>query len=421
MPRRSWRALLLASICTGLCGQAFAQKAMSWDEVRDLFRKNNPSLIAGRIGVQEFQASEITAGLRPNPTFSTVNDQFRVFSPGRLDAWNSAQWTQTVTQLLERRNKRGLRVESAKLVTSMATTDVADFERQMIFGLRAAFVQILQARAVLELATDNLNYYQRVLDVNRQRLQAGDIARVDLTRLELQRAQFQSDLENARVSLRTAKIQLMSMANIRQPLDSFDVAGEFDFKESGLNLEELHRTALELRPDLKSSLTAIDKAKTDNRLAWANGSTDPTIGLEYQRTPADPTGNNTMGFNISIPLRIFDRNQGEKARTALEISRAERVREGILLGIYRDVDSAFEALESVRILLRSYRDQYLKQAVEARDSVSFAYSNGGASLLDFLDAQKSYRDIQLNYRNLIGSYLASAAQLNLAVGREVIP
>jgi cobalt-zinc-cadmium efflux system outer membrane protein len=421
MPRRFWRALSFTLICAGFCGRAFAQKPLSWDEVRDLFRKNNPNLIAGQIGVQETQANEITAGLRPNPILSTVNDQFRVFSPGKLDAWNSAQWTQTVTQLFERRNKRGLRVESARLATSMATTDLADFERQMVFGLRTAFVQILQAKSVLELATDNLKYYERILDVNRQRLQAGDIARADLTRLELQRAQFESDLENAKVGLRTAKIQLMSMLNARQPAESFDVAGEFELKESSLNPEELHRAALEMRPDLKSALTAIDKAKTDNRLAWANGSTDPTIGLEYQRTPADPSGNNTMGFNISIPLRIFDKNQGEKARTALEISRAERVREGIILGIYRDVDSAYGVLESVRVLLRSYRSQYLRQAGEARDSVSFAYSNGGASLLDFLDAQKSYRDIQLNYRNLIGSYLAAAAQLNLAVGREVLP
>jgi len=421
MPRRLWRASPFALICAALCGQAYAQKPLSWDEVRDLYRENNPNLIAGQIGVQEFQANETTAGLRPNPVFTSVNDQFRVFSPSQLDAWNNAQWTQTVTQLFERQHKRGLRVESAKLATSMATTDLADFERQMTFGLRAAFVQILQSKSVLELATENLSHYEKILDVNRQRLQAGDIARVDLTRLELQRAQFESDLQNATISLRTAKIQLMSMLSARQPVDSFDVAGEFDFRETPLNLEDLHRAALDTRPDLKSAFTAINKAKTDNRLAWANGTADPTIGLEYQRTPADPTGYNTLGFSLSIPLRFFDKNQGEKARTALEINRAERVREGVTLGIYRDVDSAYEALDSVRVLLRSYRAQYLRQAVEARDSVSFAYSNGGASLLDFLEAQKSYRDIQLNYRNLIGSYLTAAAQLNLAVGREVIP
>ncbi len=323
--------------------------------------------------------------------------------------------------MFERRNKRGLRTESAKLATSMAAADLADFERQMIFSLRTAFVQILQAKSVLELATDNLTYYEKVLEVNRKRFQAGDIARADLTRLELQRAQFETDLENARVNLRTAKIQLISILNSHQPADDFDVAGEFDFRETDLNREELHRTALDLRPDLKSAVTAVERARTDNQLAWANGSTDPTIGLEYQRTPGDPSGSNTMGFNVSIPLRLFDKNQGEKARTALEISRADRVREGIVLGIHRDVESAYAALEGVRTLLRSYRNQYLRQAVEARDTVSFAYANGGASLLEFLDAQKSYRDTQLSYRNLIGSYLSAAAQLNLAVGREVIP
>ncbi len=421
MSRPLRRAFALILVGAGFCSHAFAQNALNWDAVRELFRKNNPSLIAGRIGVQEFQANEITAGLRPNPVFSSVNDQFRVFSPGKLDAWNSSQWTQTVSQLFERRNKRGLRVESARFATSIAGTDLADFERQLTFSLRDLFIRVLLSKSVLELATDNLQYYEKILEVNRQRLQAGDIARVDLTRLELQRAQFESDMESARVGLRTAKIALLALLNDRRPVDDFDVTGDFDFRESPVSREEARHIALELRPDLKSTITAIDKARTDNRLAWANGSADPIIGLEYQRTPSDPTGNNTMGFNITVPLRIFDRNQGEKARSALEINRAERLREGVLIGIYRDVDSAFASLESVRTLLRSYRDHYLAQSADAREAVSFAYSRGGASLLDFLDAQKSYRDIQLSYRNLIGSYLAAANQLNVAVGREVIP
>jgi cobalt-zinc-cadmium efflux system outer membrane protein len=421
MPRRCRSAVTIALIGAGFCGQALAQNALSWGEVRDLFLKNNPSLAAGRIGVQEFQANEITAGLRPNPVFSTVNDQFRVFSLGSLDAWNNAQWTQTVSQLFERRNKRGLRVESARLATSIAGTDLADFERQLTFSLRDAFIRVLLSKSALELAADNLQDYEKILDVNRQRLLAGDIARVDLTRLELQRAQFESDLENARVGLRTAKIALLALLNDRRPVDDFDVTGEFDFRDSIISRAEARRIALEQRPDLKSSIAAIDKARTDNQLAWANGSTDPVLGLEYQRTPGDPTGYNTMGFSIAIPLRIFDRNQGEKARTALEVSRAERFREGVLIGINRDVDSAYESLESVRTLLRSYRDRYLAQSADTREAVSFAYSRGGASLLEFLDAQKSYRDIQINYRNLVGSYLAAANQLNFAIGREVIP
>ena len=147
-----------------------------------------------------------------------------------------------------------------------------------------------------------------------------------------------------------------------------------------------------------------------------NGSTDPTVGLEYQRTLPD----NTLGMSIDIPIRIFDRNQGEKARTTLEIRRTEQLRDGLMLSILRDVDSAWAQVDSVRALLRPYKQKYLAESADVRDTVKFAYTSGGASLLDFLDAQKSYRDTQLNYLNLIGSYLSAVNQLNLAVGREVM-
>jgi len=173
---------------------------------------------------------------------------------------------------------------------------------------------------------------------------------------------------------------------------------------------------LDARPDLRTATTAVRKANVDNKLAWANGSWDPTVGFEYQRTQPD----NTAGVTLALPIRIFDKNQGEKARTQLEIQRVEKIRDAIVGSIFRDVDSAYEAVESTRRLLRPYRDRYLPQAEKVRETVSFAYRNGGASLLDFLDAQKTYRDTQLAYRNLIGSYLNAVSQLNFAVGREVI-
>jgi len=420
MPRHFRRAFMIPFLVASLTSPAWAQTVFTWDEVKDLFHKNNPTLLAGQLNIQEFQANEVTAALRPNPILTTSNDQFLLFSPSKLSAFNNAQWTQTIQQLLERRNKRGLRYESARMATTIATTDQADLERNLVFGLRDAFIRVLQAKSLLELATDNINYYDKVLAVNRERFKAGDIARVDLTRLELQRAQFESDLENARVSLRKAKIALLSMLNDHRPIDDFDVKGDFSYRDLRPSLEEARNSALDARPDLKSAVSAVNKARVDNKLAWANGSTDPVVGLEYQRTPSDPTGNNTMGFNVSIPLRIYDRNQGQKSRTAIEINRTERVRDAVLIGIYRDVDSAYATARSVRTLLLSYRDQYLAKAAEARDTVSFAYSKGGASLLDFLDAQKAYRDTELNYRNLIASYLAAVNQLNLAVGREVI-
>jgi cobalt-zinc-cadmium efflux system outer membrane protein len=416
MPRQLWRVLactVAAIISTGL---ATAQTALSWKEIQERFRANNPNLMAAATNIQESRANEVTAGLRPNPQLSFIGDQFRVFNPNPLQPFQNTQITPVVSQLFERRNKRQLRVESARLATRISGSDQADLERTLTFNLRDAFNHILQAKALLALANDNLAYYDQVLKVNTDRFRAGDISKVDLQRLELQRVQYESDIENARVTLRTSKIQLLALMNDKAPPDNFDILGDFDYKETILLPQELHQMAIGTRPDLQSATTAIDKARADNKLAWANGSTDPTIGVEYQRTQPD----NTLGLSLDIPLRIFDRNQGEKARTSLEIRRTEQLRDGLATNILRDVDAAYAQVDGVRSLLRPYKQKYLSESADVRDTVKFAFASGGASLIDFLDAQKSYRDTQFNYLNLIGSYLSAVNQLNLAVGREVM-
>ena len=418
MRRRQWLSLAPLFPALVFPFASLAQRPLTWEEVRGRFQANNPSLLAGQYNIEESRANEITAGLRPNPVFSSINDQLYLFNPDKLKPlFDTAQWTQSVTQLFERRRKRPLRVDSAKLATAIAGTDQQDLERQLLFSLRDAFVRTLQAKAFSALANENLAYYDKVLEVNRERFRAGDIAKVDLTRLELQRVQFESDVVNAQVNLRTAKIALLALLNDRTPVDQFDVEGPFAYSDLLLTLEQAREVALDSRPDLKSASTAITKAQTDNQLAWANGSTDPDFYLEYQRTQTD----HTMGFGFTIPLRIFDRNQGEKIRTQLDIKRAERNRDAVTSGILRDVDSAYATVLSVRDLVLPYRDRYLQQATDVRETVSFAYSRGGASLLDFLDAQKSYRDTQLAYQNLIGSYLSALNQLSQAVGKEVLP
>jgi cobalt-zinc-cadmium efflux system outer membrane protein len=278
-------------------------------------------------------------------------------------------------------------------------------------------VQTLQEKSVLTLANENLAYYDRVLAVSGDRYRAGDIAQVDLDRLELQRVQFETDLQSALVNLRTAKIQLLALLNDRTAIEQFDVTGAFEFTEPTVTLEELRQTALANRPDLRAALQAVDKAKTDYRLAVANGTTDPTFGMDLARNPPIAA---YFGFSVTIPLRIFDRNQGEKARTELDIHRNERLEEAAEAQVFSDVDSAFATLNSNLVLLRSYKAKYLEQATRVRDTVSFAYQHGGASLLDFLNAQSDYRSVQLNYLNLVGAYMTAASQLNMAVGMEVI-
>jgi cobalt-zinc-cadmium efflux system outer membrane protein len=280
-----------------------------------------------------------------------------------------------------------------------------------------AFVQALQEKAVLDLAKENLAYYDHVLGVNRERYKAGDIAQVDLDRLEIQRVQYESDLQTAEVNLRTAKIQLRALLNDRLPIDQFDVTGPFDFSTQLVPLDDLRQTALDTRPDLRAALQSVDKAKTDHKLAVANGSTDPTFGFDFGRNPPI---DQYFGFSVNIPMRIFDRNQGEKQRAELDIGRNERLADAARAQVFSDVDSASAMVSSNIILLQPYEDRYLKQAARIRDTISFSYEHGAASLLDFLNAQADYRSVQVNYLNLVASYLSAAGQLNLAVGREVI-
>lgn len=396
---------------------AFAQ-SYTWQQIRDKFEAGNPALLAGQVGIDEARAQEISAFLRPNPTLTVGVDQLQFITGNPYRPFPEAEPVLNLTYLHERDGKRELRQQSAQKSTAIAISQQADLERALIYQLRSAFVQSLQAKSIVALTRQNLEYYDHVLDVSRTRLKAGDIAQVDMDRLDLQRVQYETDLQNASVNLRTAKIQLLQLLNDRTPVDRFDVDGPFDFLGQPPPLADCRQEATENRPDLRAALQAVDKAKTDHRLAVANGSTDPTFGFDIGRNPPI---SGYVGFNVSIPLRIFDRNQGEKLRTQLDIDRSQRLEDQAGAQVFSDVDSAYATVDSTVTLLRSYKDRYLNQAARVRDTIAFSYQHGGASLLDFLDAENSYRSVQLSYLNLVGSYMTAASQLNLAVGREVMP
>jgi outer membrane protein, heavy metal efflux system len=403
---------------------ARAQQALTWEQVRARFEQSNPTLLADKLSVDESRAQEITAFLRPNPTFTLSADGTQV-APEK-GVWRPFAGTfesPSISYLHERQRKRELRLESAKKATLIAESSHANLQRTLLFNLRGAFVATLQAKAVLQLAKDNLAYYDRVLEISRTRFDAGDIAQIDLDRLELQRVQYESDLQAAEESLENAKIQLLTLLNDRTRIEQFDITGPFDFSDQLMPRDEFRKIAFDTRPDLKAAVEAIDKAQTDHQLAIANGSTDPTFGAWYTHNSSNnnPFGINTLGVSVSIPLRIFDRNQGEKLRTQLDITRNERLRDAAEATVLSDVDSSYATLESDLILLRPYKAKYLQQSVRVRDTIFFSYQHGGASLLDFLNVQAEYRIVQLAYVNLVGSYLSAASQLNLAVGREVIP
>ena len=420
---RITRYVLIGCLTQGFLMQSsFAQVSYTWQQLKDKFESTNPTLRAAN------SASTNPGPLRSRPTCVLTRPH-----PARrrnsdipvsrdLAPFLRHGLSPSVSYLHERAGKRELRLEGAKKSTDIANSTYQDQERGLMFTLRNAFVQVLQAKAFLDNAKENLAYWDRELGVSRTRLSAGDIAQLDLNRLVLQRVQFETDIETATVNLRTAKIQLLTLLNDRTPIEQFDVTGPYEFKEKPMGLEGFRKLALASRPDLKVAIENVELAKNQHQLAVSNGSTDPTFSVWYTNNPSfsNPFANQTIGFSVSIPLRIFDRNQGEKERTEIDIRRNQRLQDATSAQVFSDVDSAYETMLSAIRLLDAYKDTYMKLATSVRDTMALAYRNGGASLLDLLDSEKSYRDTRLAYLNLIGSYMTAAAQMNQAVGQEVI-
>jgi outer membrane protein, heavy metal efflux system len=419
--RLYWPAIALALL--GASSAACAQQALTWDQVKARFESNNPALKADADNVDEMRAEEITAYLRPNP-------QFGILADGTQIAPHDGVWTPfkgtfeqpSLSYLHERDHKRELRLQSAQEGTQISASEHEDLKRTLEFTLRSAFVQTLEADAVLKMAQEDLDYYDKIIAISRDRFEAGDIASIDFDRIELLRVQYEAELETAIVNLRTAKIQLLQLLNDRTPVAQFDVTGPFDFSDTLQPLDDFRQIALANRPDLQAALETIQQSETNHKLAVSNGSTDPTFGAwyTYNSSNNNPDGIQTLGASVNIPLRIFDRNQGEKQRTQIDIDRSRQASEATRAQVFSDVDTAYAEVAGDIALLKPYKTQYNAQALRVRDTVTYSYEHGGASLMDFLNAQSGFRQVQLAYAQLIGAYLTAAAQLNLAVGREVI-
>jgi outer membrane protein, heavy metal efflux system len=363
------------------------------------------------------------ARVRPNPQFTLSQDGTQIAPHDGV--WQPLRGTYivpTVSYLHEREHKRELRLQSAQQGTQIAASQHSDLERNLLFDLRSQFVQVLEAKALVDLARQELDYYDHIIEISRDRFRAGDLAQIDLDRVELQRVQYESDLQTAEINLRTAKIVLLQLLDERTPVDQFDIQGTFDFSDQLQPLDSFRQIALANRPDLQATLESVQQAQTDHKLAIANGSTDPTFSGWYtwNASTNNPNAFDTLGASVSIPLRIFDRNQGEKQRTAIDIQRNQQLEDATRAQVFSDVDAAYAQVNSNLILLRPYKQHYLAQALHVRDTVTYSWQHGGASLMDFLNAQSDYRNVQMAYLQLVGAYLTAAGQLNLAVGREVM-
>jgi outer membrane protein, heavy metal efflux system len=418
------RSVYAAIVLMGLLPAiGLSQTSLTWPQIKAKFEAANPTLKAAQLSIDESRAEEITQYLRPNPGLSVGIDQLPFLpqtSPTGQTVFRPLATllpSASLSYLHEREQKRELRRDVQKKTTDVTVSAYSDQERNLLFTLRSAYVQVLQNKAFLENARLNLEYWDRELRIDKQRLDAGDLAQIDYDRLRLQRIPFESDFETATVNVRTAKIQLLQLLNDRTPIEQFDVNGTYDYAETLMSMDEFRNIAMVARPDFLEAIQNIELAKLNHKLAVANGSTDPTFGMDIASNPPIWA---YIGVNVSIPLRIFDRNQGEKARTQIDIGRNQRLADAAQAQVFNDVDSAYVTLEGLLTILRPYKNEYLKLASDTRDKVQFAYQNGGASLLDYLDAEETYRATRLAYLNLIGSYLTAAAQMNMAVGREVL-
>jgi len=423
-----WRAarmtVLLLFVGMALMPGAHAQQQpFTWDQVKAKFEQVNPALKADADNVDEMKAEEITAFLRPNPQLTVGTDGTQIAPHNGV--WTPLKGTTeqpNFSYLHERQHKRELRLESAQEGTRITQSQHEDLNRNLVFALRTSFVATLEARFVLDLAKADLEYYDKIIDISSARLKAGDIAQVDFDRIELLRVQYESEIETAIVNLRTAKIQLLQMLNDRTPIEQFDVTGTFDFTDTLQPIETYRDAALAARPDLQAALQTIQQSQTNHKLAVANGSTDPTYSAWYTHNSStnNPNGPDTVGVSVSIPLRIFDKNQGEKKRTLIDIDRSQQASVAMRAQVFSDVDTAYELVHSNITLLKPYKEKYNGEALRVRDTVTFSYEHGSASLMDFLNAQSDYRQVQLAYAQLIGAYLTAVSQLNLAVGSDTI-
>ena len=387
------------------------------DEAIQLALQHNHNLLAARTTIQQSQAEEITANLRPNPTL--VGDA-EYLSPSHLTTDyinNSSELDLGISYLFERGKKRQHRLQAAKDITAQTRSLITDNERSHTFNVAAQFVNAQLAESMLELAEQDLKGFQQTVDLSEIRYKAGGISEDEYLKINLQLLQFETDFQQAQL----AKVQALS--DLRQLLGyesvpaDYDVAGQFDYQPVKGNVEDMQLKALQNRPDLRAAQQGVVAAKSQYDLQKAIGKRDVTGQVNYTHV----SGLNTASFFGSLQLPIFDRNQGEILRASYAISQAQEQEKAASGQVMTDVHDAYEGLRTNDKVVTLYRSGYLDIAQKDRDISEYAYKRGAVSLLDFLDAERSYRATQLAYRQALAAYLLALEQLRQAVGARNLP
>jgi len=410
---------LVAVVASG-AAMAQAPSRITLDDAIRLALQHSHALKVAQSQIQQSQAQEITAGLRPNPTLSGDALYFPLSNPGQYsrDYVNEAQqFDLGFGWLWERGGKRGWRLRAARDATAVTKSQVADAERNLVFDVAQQFVNVLLAESNLALAQQDLASFQQTVDIGEAQYKSGAISEGDLLKIKLQLLQFQTDASAAQVARVQALAGLRQLLGYDAVADGFDVAGDLQYAPLKINEDDVKALALKNRPDLAAARQGVTAAESQVGLAKANGKVDVATGVQYTHI----TGISTMDVNFSIPLPLFDRNQGEIARTRYAAGQAREFQSAAEDAVLTDVTNAWAAYDVSRKVVGLYSQGYLKAAQDSRDISRYAYQRGAASLLDFLDAERSYRATELAYRRALAQYMISVEQLKQAAGTRSLP
>jgi len=393
---------------------------VSLEEALRLALQRNHALQAQRTMILQNQAQEITANLRPNPVVSWDSQFFPLFNPREFSASyleNQAQFDFGIGYLFERGKKRQHRLQAAKDQTAVTRSQVADDERQLMFNVSQQFVAALLAKSTFDFAQQNLDSFRQTVDISQQRYTAGDMSEGDLLKIKLQMFQFESDLAAARLAKSQALVALRQQVGYESVPDNYDVEGELDYQPIKGNVEDLQALALRSRPDLQAAQQGVVAARSQLALAEANGKRDLNASFSYTHTAGISSG--AFFFNIDLP--IFDRNQGEIARTRYAITQSQEQQLEATQQVLTDVRNAYESLRMNEQIIKLYQGGYVDQAKQSKDIDEYSYKRGVASLLDYLDAERTYRANQLAYRQALAGYMTALEQMREAVGTRILP
>jgi cobalt-zinc-cadmium efflux system outer membrane protein len=404
--------------------QALAQNrsavTISLDDAIQMALQHNHNILAARTTIQQNEAEETTANLRPNPVILSDWQFLPVFQPSQFSADyldNTAQFDLGVSYLFERGKKRQHRLRAARDLTAQTRSLVADNERSLAFGVASQFINVELAESTLELARQDLKSFQNTVDISEARYKAGDIGEGDVLKIKLQMLQFETDVSAAQLARVQGLSDLRQLLGYESIAADYDVAGAFDYQPVKGNLDDFQAKALQNRPDLRAAQQGVTAANSQHALQQAIGKRDITGEINYTHIGYL----NDVSLFGQMQMPVFDRNQGEIARAAFAITQAQEQERFANGQVLTDVRDAFENLRTNDQIVGLYRSGYINEAQQSRDISEYAYRHGAASLLDFLDSERSYRATQLAYRQALASYLLGLEQLREAVGTRSLP